>query len=100
MTPRPVNDCDSMCSMSLTVVVRERSDGVVKRLSISSAERPLYCQMALTTGISMSGRISVGIREIAMPPRMAISMAAATKVYGRRSASLTIHMRCLFPVAV
>ena len=38
MTPMPFSDCDSMCSMSLTVVVMLRSLGATMRLAISSAE--------------------------------------------------------------
>ena len=38
---RPFTVCDSMCSMSLTVVVRLRSNCVVMRSSISSAFRPV-----------------------------------------------------------
>ena len=40
----------------------------------------------------MYGKISTGIVAIETPPRMAMSTATTTKVYGRRSASLTIHM--------
>src|SRR5580765_7674692 len=36
--------------------------------------------------------MSTGIVAIDRPPRMAMSSAMTTKVYGRRSASLTIHM--------
>src|SRR5947209_12448680 len=59
MTEIPETDCDSICSMSLTVVVMARSLIVVKRFSISSGLVPLYCQMMVTTGISMLGKISV-----------------------------------------
>src|ERR1700733_10789650 len=48
--------------------------------------------MMLTTGISMLGKISVGVRKIAIPPITKISMAMTTKVYGRRNANLTIHI--------
>ena len=40
MTLTPLSDCDSMCSMSLTVVVIARSDTVTIRFSISSGETP------------------------------------------------------------
>src|SRR5580693_9426517 len=36
--------------------------------------------------------MSTGIVTIATPPRIAIRSAMTTNVYGRRSASLTIHM--------
>ena len=41
MTATPLYDCDSMCSMSLTVVVMARSEMVTMRFSISSGEMPL-----------------------------------------------------------
>ena len=41
MTPTPARDWDSMCSMSLTVVVIARSLRVTMRFSISSGVRPL-----------------------------------------------------------
>ncbi len=41
MTVMPASDCDSMCSMSLTVVVRLRSLTDVMRLAMSSADRPV-----------------------------------------------------------
>src|SRR5215470_15967889 len=62
ITLTPFNDCDSICSMSLTVVVIPRSLGVTIRFSISSAATPLYDQMTETTGISISGKMSVDIR--------------------------------------
>jgi hypothetical protein len=51
----------SMCSMPFTVVVRARSKLPVKRCSMSSAGKPVYCQTTAMTGISISGRMSVGI---------------------------------------
>src|SRR5262245_27458031 len=85
-------DCDSMCSMPTTLEVSARSKFVTMRLSISSGVRPLYCQTMLTTGMSMYGKMSTGVVAIATPPRMAIRTAATTNVYGRRRASLTIHI--------
>jgi len=41
MIDTPPNDCDSMCSMSLTVVVRLRSVTDTMRSAISLAGRPL-----------------------------------------------------------
>jgi hypothetical protein len=40
----------------------------------------------------MYGNMSVGIVTIEIPPRIAIRSAITTKVYGLRSASLTIHI--------
>jgi hypothetical protein len=62
------------------------------RLAMSWAEKPLYVQTMLTTGMSMLGKISVGVRSIASGPTIKINTARTTNVYGRRSASLTIHM--------
>src|SRR4051812_36283640 len=42
--------------------------------------------------MSMSGKMSVGIRRIVATPRMTMSIDITTKVYGRRSARRTIHM--------
>ena len=40
MMERPGRDCDSMCSMSLTEVVKERSQRMVTTSAISSGEMP------------------------------------------------------------
>jgi hypothetical protein len=40
-TATPFSDCDSMCSMSLTVVVSERSWMEMMRFAMSSGERPV-----------------------------------------------------------
>jgi hypothetical protein len=45
----------------------------------------------LTTGMLMAGKMSTGVRTIDSPPRSAITIASTMNVYGRRSASLTIH---------
>src|SRR5258708_38278109 len=62
------------------------------RFSISSGGRPLYDQITDSTGISMFGKISVGVRMIVSGPTIRSSKASTTNVYGRRSASRTIHM--------
>ena len=59
-----------MCSMPLTVVVIARSEMVTMRPSISFADSPLYSQMTETTGMLMSGKMSVGVRAIVSAPRM------------------------------
>jgi hypothetical protein len=41
ITLTPFTDCDSICSMSLTVVVKPRSLTVAMRLAMSSAEMPV-----------------------------------------------------------
>src|SRR6202795_220652 len=48
--------------------------------------------MMLTTGISMFGKMSVGVRKIDSVPKSKIRIASTTNVYGRLSAILTIHM--------
>src|SRR5579872_727397 len=48
--------------------------------------------MMLTTGMLMLGKMSVGVRKMATPPTTRIKIDITTNVYGRFSASLTIHM--------
>ena len=91
-TEVPVRDCDSVCSTSLTVVCALRSVPRMIRVAISSGARPVYRQIVATTGILMFGKMSVGVRRIANTPSSVIAMASTRNVYGRRSASLTIHM--------
>src|ERR1700730_11240035 len=62
------------------------------RVAISSGDRPVYFHTVATTGILMLGKMSVGVRQIANMPRSMIAMARTMKVYGRLSASLTIHI--------
>ena len=78
-----------MCSMSLTVVVSARWNGVVMRPAIWSGGRPVYCQTTPITGIRMSGKMSVGVRSAASGPMIRSSSASTTKVYGRLSAIRT-----------
>src|SRR4051812_20119970 len=42
--------------------------------------------------MSMSGKMSVGIRRIVATPMMTMSIDITTNVYGRLSATRTIHM--------
>src|SRR5205823_9543082 len=87
----PLTVVDSMCSMLSTVVVRTRSYCVVIRPSISSGFRPVNCQATAITGMSMLGKMSVGVRRMRTGLASRISRARTTKVYGRCSATLTIH---------
>ena len=48
--------------MSLTVVVKARSLMVIMRRSMSSGDMPAKDQMTLTTGMLISGKMSVDIR--------------------------------------
>ncbi len=92
MMAMPLSDCDSMCSMSLTVVVMPRSLLKTMRVDISCAESPVYCHTTVTTGISIFGKMSVGIDVMLKAPSSRIRNAKTAKVYGRRSASRTIHI--------
>ena len=92
ITPTPGIVCDSMCSMSFTEVVNARSEGVTIRASMSVTDVPVSDQMTLTTGMLTSGKMSVGVRRIVTTPSSTINKATMTNVYGRRRASLTIHM--------
>src|SRR5262245_57035203 len=49
----------------------------------------------LTTGMLMFGKISVGVRSAASAPMIRIKIANTTNVYGRLSASRTIHINDL-----
>ena len=82
-----------MCSMSLTVVVNTRSNGPVMRSPNCDAGIPVYWNTMETTGMSMFGKISLGVRTIANAPAISSSSAATTNVYGRLRASLTIHIK-------
>src|SRR5215468_3051490 len=82
----------SVCSMSLTVVVRPRSVLLTIRSAISWAEKPENCQIMLMTGILMSGKISTGVRRITNGVRIRTSSDATINVYGRLSAKRTIHI--------
>src|SRR5882757_2196520 len=46
----------------------------------------------LTTGMLISGKISVGVRRTTTGVRIRISSAITTNVYGLRSANATIHI--------
>ena len=92
MTPMPFSDCDSMCSMSFTVVVSERSLWTVIRSAICWGERPVYCHTMATTGMLMLGKISVGAVAATSGPRIRMTSARTAKVYGRFRASRTIHI--------
>src|SRR5688572_3163554 len=48
--------------------------------------------MTLITGMSISGKISFGVRKMDRSPRTTIRTDITTKVYGRRRARRTIHI--------
>src|SRR5712692_2552696 len=64
--------------------------GGMIRLAVSETE-------AITTGMSMAGRMSVFIRLVESSPKMAISEQRTAMVYGRRRARRTIHMQRRLP---
>ena len=92
MTAMPFSDWDSMCSIPATVVVMARSSIVTMRRSMSSGPRPLYCQMEVTTGMSISGKMSVAMRRSDSTPNTTTRMAPTMNVYGRLRPSCTSHM--------
>src|ERR1700737_2553586 len=51
--------------------------------------------MMLTTGMSMVGKMSVGMRTIASPPMIRMRIDITTNVYVGRIASRTIHIEFL-----
>jgi hypothetical protein len=92
MTPTPFSDCDSMCSMSLTVVVMPRSELETMRSAISLGAMPVKFQMTLITGILISGKMSTGVRRSTNGITKMMTSAITTKVYGRLRARETIHI--------
>src|SRR3569832_2550395 len=96
MTLMFVSDWDSMCSMLLTVVVSERSLWTMIRFAICSGEKPVYCHTIATTGMSMSGKMSVGVRSAVSGPRISRTRARTANVKRRRSARRTIHIVVCF----
>src|ERR1700692_2803254 len=83
---------DSRCSMLSIARVKIRSNGLGIRPSNSSGFMPVYCQATAITGMSMFGKISVGVRRIMTGLKTKISTARTMKVYGRSRATRTIHM--------
>jgi hypothetical protein len=90
MTVMPASERDSMCSMSLTVVVRPRSLWPAMRCPISCALSPLYDQMIVITGMSISGKMSTAILRSVNGVASRISIAITMNVYGRRRARPTM----------
>src|ERR1700683_263117 len=81
-----------MCSMLSTRVVRPFSKGVVRRVSKSSGFSPVYVQATEMTGMSIFGKMSVGVRRMTAGLSKTMRIARTTNVYGRLRANLTIHM--------
>src|SRR5712671_2827360 len=57
---------------------------------MSSAGRPVKLKTTLMMGMLMLGKMSVGVRNAEAVPKIRISTAMTTNVYGRRKASRTI----------
>src|SRR5258708_34681294 len=53
---------------------------------------PVYCHATAITGMSIFGKISVGVRRIMTGLKTKISTARTMKVYGRSRATRTIHI--------
>src|ERR1700733_11126487 len=79
ITDAPFTVCESIALISLTVAMTN-SLKVVTRCSISFADKPEYDQITVTTGISISGKISVGVVIIDVNPRTNMRMAPTIKV--------------------
>src|SRR5882724_5754643 len=95
ITATPLYDCDSVCSTLFTSVVRDRSKIDTMRVSISDGTSPLYVQMTLITGMLMLGKISTGVRSRTTGQISSRTRESTMNVYGRSSASLTIHITIL-----
>ena len=91
MMARPFRVTDSVCSMLLTTVVMLRSTLVVMRPSISSAFIPVYCQMEARTGMSIFGKMSVGVRDITNGLISRTSRASTMKISQRTQSCRICH---------
>src|SRR6266853_3897699 len=100
MTETPANVCDSMFFTLSTADEIVYSLKVVICFAIWSGERPAYCHTTVTTGMSISGKISVGVSLIDVTPSNKMSSAITTNVYGRRRANLTIHISRREPIGL
>src|SRR4029077_20654947 len=83
---------DSRGSMLSIAKVNIRSNGLVIRPSNSSGFIPVYCQATAITGMSIFGKISVGVRRIMTGLNTKMRTARTMKVYGRSRATRTIHI--------
>src|SRR5271154_6806181 len=88
----PLRVCASISLMPLTLVEIEYWLWVVTRCSISGVERPVSCQITVTTGILISGKMSVGMDTMADTPSTRMSAANTKNVCGNFSAKRTIPM--------
>src|SRR6267378_206056 len=75
-TAIPYSDCDSTCWMLSTTVVMLRSVIETILSANSCGGSPLKVQMTLTTGISMFGKMSIGVRTIYIFPNIDIPVVS------------------------
>src|SRR5579862_6678088 len=90
--PTPYSDWDSMREIPFTVEERPRSESSTTRASMSAGSIPGYVQTTATTGMSINGKMSTGIRA---PDRSAMRTRTAHPtaiVYGFFNARRTIHI--------
>src|SRR3954464_2089423 len=80
ITATPLSVWLSIFLMLETAKLVENSLKVVIWRSISSVERPLYVQTTLTTGMSILGKMSVGVLRMLATPSITISSAMTMKV--------------------
>ena len=80
MIAAPLTVCDSIDLTSLTAEETVNSLNVVMYFSNCAGGRPLYCQMMLTTGMLIFGKMSVAIFLMATMPRIRMSSAITMKV--------------------
>ncbi len=76
----PLNVVDSMCWILSTSVVNTFSNGVVTRPSNSSGLSPVYCHAIEITGMSMFGKMSVGVFRITTGAAIRIRIASTMNV--------------------
>src|ERR1700716_2806074 len=79
MTLAPLTVCESIDFTSFTTAMTN-SLKVVTRSSISFAGKPEYDQITVTTGMSILGKMSVGVVTIDEKPRTRIRMEATMNV--------------------
>ena len=80
VSPTPTMACDSMRSMSFTLPVKARSLTSSTRRSMSAGEMPVKDHTTLATGMSTSGKMSVGMRHIETRPSTTMRRATTTNV--------------------
>src|SRR5215470_15539406 len=88
----PFSVCASMFLMPETLVLIAYWLYVVTRCSISGVLRPVYCQMTVTTGMLISGKMSIGITATDEMPRNMINAAKPLVLSPRADRPRYLHM--------